>query len=148
MPEDTRRYVDQRYARSKEITNFSDGYPVMMIGQASLDDLNSRMERALPMNRFRPNIVFTGGEPYEEDSVEQFTLSSIEFFCAKPSFRCVVTTIDQETAAKGKEPLQTLAGYRMENNQIYFGQNLLHVGEGIIHTGDVLEVKKEKIKHF
>lgn len=61
MPDSSHRRVDERYANNKEITSFSDGYPLLMIGQASLDDLNSRLASPLPMNRFRPNIVFTGG---------------------------------------------------------------------------------------
>ena len=73
MPESTKRIVDEIYAENK-IVSFADGYPFLIIGQASLDDLNSRMEVSLPMNRFRTNFVFTGGKPFEEDNWKKFTI--------------------------------------------------------------------------
>jgi len=139
MPDDCKRIVDQRYAPGDSVTSFSDGYPFMIIGQASLDDLNSRLSEALPIERFRPNIVFTGGEPYEEDMMGNFTIGNINFYGVKLCARCVVTTINQQNASKGKEPLKTLAKYRQRNNKLYFGQNLVHDGEGIITIGDELQ---------
>jgi uncharacterized protein YcbX len=102
------------------------------------------MEEILPMDRFRPNIVFTGGTAFEEDGMAHFTINNIHFYGVKLCARCVVTTIDQDEAIKGKEPLKTLATYRMVNNKIYFGQNLLHTGDGVINVGDVIEVKETK----
>lgn len=149
MPETTRRRVDGRYAKNKEITSFSDAYPFLIIGQSSLDDLNNRLEEKLPMNRFRPNIVFTGGQPYEEDCWTQFAVNSIQFHGVKLCARCVVTTINQDEAKAGKEPLKTLATYRMAHNKIYFGQNLLHQGEGDIQVGDLIHViEKKPAKQF
>jgi hypothetical protein len=144
MPGNTRRRVDGRYARNKEITSFSDGYPFLLIGQSSLDDLNSRLAEQLPMNRFRPNIVFTGGQPFEEDNWMHFAAGAIQFYGVKLCARCVVTTINQDEAVAGKEPLKTLATYRMNNNKIYFGQNLLHQGEGVIQVGDSIQVLERK----
>jgi uncharacterized protein YcbX len=144
MPDASRRPVDEHYAIDNEITSFSDAYPIMIIGQSSLDDLNNRLMTPLPINRFRPSIVFTGGEPFEEDTLERFVINDIHFYGVKLCYRCVVTTISQENGIKGKEPLKTLASYRMKNNKIYFGQNLLHKGEGIIKTGDSLHVKARK----
>jgi uncharacterized protein len=144
MPERTRRRVDGRYAKNKEITSFSDAYPFLVIGQSSLDDLNNHLEEKLFMNRFRPNIVVTGGLPFEEDSWSHFAINDIHFYGVKLCARCVVTTINQNEGKAGKEPLKTLATYRMSNNKIYFGQNLLHQGEGKIQVGDhinILEVK-------
>ncbi|MVT12126.1 MOSC domain-containing protein [Chitinophaga tropicalis] len=138
MPDSTRRLVDENYAGNKEITSFSDGYPLLIIGQASLDDLNSRLSSPLPMNRFRPNIVFTGGTPFQEDDMKQFGIGDVQFFGVKPCARCVITTTDQETAVKGKEPLKTLSTYRNRNNKIYFGQNLLYHGSGTISVGDTI----------
>lgn len=138
MPDSSRRQVDGRYAHNKEITSFSDGYPLLMIGQASLDDLNSRLSSPLPMNRFRPNIVFTGGLPFQEDDMKQFSIGGIRFLGVKPCARCVMTTIDQQTAVKAKEPLKTLSTYRMKDNKIYFGQNLLYHGSGTIRVGDAI----------
>jgi uncharacterized protein YcbX len=140
MPDTSKRIVDQRYARGNAITSFSDAYPFLIIGQASLDDLNSRLGEALPMNRFRPNIVFTGGKPYEEDLFAHFKTGDINFYGVKLCDRCVMTTIDQNSLAKAKEPLKTLAEYRRKNNKILFGQNLVHDGDGVIAIGDQLQI--------
>lgn len=140
MPDSTLRRVDECYAHNKEITSFSDGYPLLMIGQASLDDLNGRLLNPLPINRFRPNIVFTGGLPFQEDDMKQFSIGDIRFLGVKPCARCVMTTIDQQTAVKAKEPLKTLSTYRMKDNKIYFGQNLLYQGHGTIRVGDAITI--------
>jgi uncharacterized protein YcbX len=96
-----------------------------MIGQASLDDLNSRLSRPLVMERFRPNIVFAGGSPFLEDEMAAFSIADTRFYAVKPCARCVITTIDLLTGEKGKEPLRTLGNYRRLGNKLYFGQNLL-----------------------
>ncbi|OQP63538.1 oxidoreductase [Niastella vici] len=145
MPESTHRFVDSRYAHQKEITSFSDGYPLLLISQASLDDLNSRLPSPVPMNRFRPNIVFTGGTAFQEDSMKEFEINGVTFFGVKPCARCVITTINQQTAEKAKEPLKTLSSYRMKNNKIYFGQNLLYRGNGIISIGDTITIHEQKM---
>lgn len=144
MPQTTRRYVDGRYASHKEITSFTDGYPILLISQASLNDLNSRLSEPLLINRFRPGVVFIGGYPFEEDTMEHFTISGIQFYGVKLCARCVVTTISQESSVKSKEPLKTLATYRLHNSNVYFGQNVIHHGTGIIKTGDIIEVRKRK----
>lgn len=148
MPDTTKRRVDGRYTINKEVTNFSDGYPFMTIGQSSLDDLNNRLEEKLPINRFRPNIVFTGGGPYEEDTWVHFTIRDINFFGAKLCARCVIPTINQDTIQRGKEPLKTLATYRQKNKKIYFGQNLLHHGEGSLSIGDEIKIIERKPSRF
>lgn len=144
MPDDSMRKVDGRYALNNEITSFSDGYPLLLIGQSSLDDLNNRLEEKLSIDRFRPNIVFTGGAAYEEDTMAEFEINGIDCYGVKLCARCVVTTIEQSNAAKGKEPLKTLAAYRQMNNKIYFGQNVLYNGTGIINVGDSIIIKKTK----
>jgi uncharacterized protein YcbX len=144
MPESTRRKVDAAHAFNDDITSFSDGYPILLIGQSSLDDLNSRLEEALPVNRFRPNIVVAGGQPFEEDTMEQFSINEINFYGVKLCERCVITTTNQETGIKGKEPLKTLAKYRMTNNKVLFGQNVLCQGKGVIRVGDEIKVVKTK----
>lgn len=145
MPDTTRRYVDGRYAHNKEITSFSDGYPLLLIGQASLDDLNNRLETPLPMNRFRPNIVFTGGAAFQEDYMKHFEINGITFLGVKPCARCVITAINQQTAEKTKEPLKTLSTYRMKNRKIYFGQNLLHQGTGVVSVGDAITIHEQQL---
>ena len=144
MPESSRRKVDSVYARNHDITSFSDGYPVLLISQSSLDDLNSRMEEALPMNRFRPNIVITGTHPFEEDTMEQFSINEIDFYGVKLCARCVVTTTNQDTGDTGKEPLKTLAQFRRIDNKVLFGQNVLCDGEGAIRVGDEIKIVKTK----
>jgi uncharacterized protein len=144
MPESTKRMVDPFYALNNDITSFSDGYPILLIGQPSLDDLNSRLDAEIPMNRFRPNIVMAGGQPFGEDSMEQFTINNINFYGVKLCSRCLVTTTNQESGVTGKEPLKTLAKYRMSNNKVYFGQNVLCGGPGMIKAGDEIIVVKTK----
>lgn len=140
MSDDTMREVDKKYARDNEIVSFADAYPLLLIGQSSLDELNSRLEIKLPMNRFRPNLVFCGGEPFDEDRIKCFTIGEITFYPVKPCSRCVVTTIDQESAVTNLEPLKTLATYRTINNKVMFGQNIIHKGCGTIKVGDELNV--------
>ena len=140
MPDNTKRLVDTQFANDSEVTSFSDGYPFLIIGQSSLDELNSKLENTMTMDRFRPNIVFAGGAPHAEDNWQHFSISEIDFFGVKTCSRCVVTTINQQTSAGGKEPLTTLATYRLVNKKIKFGMNLLHKGEGLVKTGDTIKV--------
>lgn len=139
MPEETLRAVDSKYAANNEITSLSDGYPFLIIGQPSLDELNSRLIDKVPINRFRPNLVFTGGKPFEEDEMKDFMIGEVSFFGVKPCARCVVTTIDQNTGNKSEEPLRTLSGYRNFGGKVIFGMNLLHKGSGIIKIGDKIK---------
>jgi uncharacterized protein YcbX len=138
FPEENARTVDPRYKVNDEHVSLADAYPFLIIGQASLDDLNSRLHTPLPINRFRPNFVFTGGQPYEEESWRHFTIGTNRFVGVKPCARCVLTTVDQETAEKGKEPLKTLATYRNFNNKIIFGQNLVALDHQTIVVGDTI----------
>ena len=140
MPDTSNREVDKRYALNNEVTSFADGYPMLIIGQSSLDDLNRRLAEPLPMDRFRPNIVFTGGEAFLEDTMHSFTINGIDFSGVKPCARCIMTTIDQQDISKSKEPLKTLATYRFKDNKILFGHNLLHKGDGVINVGDSIHV--------
>lgn len=144
MPEEEERKVDPRYAIDKEIVSFADGYPCLLIGQSSLDGLNEKLDQKIAMDRFRPNLVFTGGGPHHEDSIATFEISGIHFTAVKPCARCILITIDQQTAAKSAEPLKTLAGYRTRNKKIMFGQNLIHSGFGTIRIGDELIVTSSK----
>jgi uncharacterized protein YcbX len=116
---------------------FADGYPVLAIGEASLADLNARLAakgaEALPMNRFRPNVVLAGLEAYDEDHVDTISAAGVTLKLVKPCTRCQVTTTDQHTAKVGSEPLATLAGYRMNAALagVAFGMNAIVVaGEG------------------
>ncbi len=141
MPENSERIVDEKYSSEKKIVGFADGYPFLLIGQSSLDNLNSRLEHHVPMNRFRPNLVFTGGKPFEEDTWKEFKIGEITFYTAKPCSRCVIITVDQDTGIREKEPLNTLSAYRKQEYKILFGQNLVHSGKGLIRINDSLEIK-------
>jgi uncharacterized protein YcbX len=144
MPDASHRLVDKDYANQGEITGFSDGFPILIIGQSSLDDLNCRLEKPVPMDRFRPNIVFSGGDAFEEDSFRVFRIGDVRLQAVKPCARCVLTTTDQETAQRSAEPLKTLAGFRKANNKIYFGQNLLAESRGWIRVNDQLIVEQKQ----
>ena len=149
LPEKSLRYVDNKYAHDNEITSFTDGYPTLIIGEAALDKLNSLLPDKININRFRPNIVFKGGEAHDEDEMAHFSINNIDFFGVKLCARCQVPTVNQETGESGKEPTRTLARYRAFDNKIKFGQNLLHKGEGLIKVGDpliVLEKAKSPFK--
>ena len=149
MPETTHRAVDPDYAVDNDGVSFADGYPYLLIGQASLDYLNQRVAEPLSMLRFRPNIVVGGSEPYDEDTWKQFRVGNMEFYGVKPCARCVLTTIDPITAKPGKEPLKTLATYRQWKHKILFGQNVLVnlTGEfplGRLRVGQVIDVVRRQ----
>ncbi len=139
FPDDARRAVDATYARHHEQTAFSDGFPVLVVGQASLDALNTRLAESVPMDRFRPNIVVEGAEPFAEDAWSTMTAGGAVLEIVKPCARCVITTIDQRTGHKGTEPLATLAGFRKTGGKILFGQNALVRTPGSIGVGDTIE---------
>jgi uncharacterized protein YcbX len=141
FPESNPRPVDPKYKVNDEQVSLADAYPFLIIGQSSLDDLNGRLKEALPMNRFRPNFVFTGGTPFEEDTWRNFSIGSNRFIGIKPCARCAVPTINQETAEKGIEPTRTLATYRAWNNKIHFGQNLVALDHTQVYEGDVIRVE-------
>ncbi|WP_245832111.1 MOSC domain-containing protein [Solemya velesiana gill symbiont] len=140
LPDGNSRQVDLDYAREGGEVGFADGFPFLLISQASLDDLNGRLEESLPMNRFRPNLVVSGCAPYEEDSWRLIRIGDISFRVAKPCSRCFITTNDQSTAERGAEPLRTLNTYRRRGNFVYFGQNLVHDGTGELKVGMGVEV--------
>ncbi len=140
MPDTTERRVDVKYVIGKKIVSFSDGYPFLIIGQPALDFLNSKLQIQVPMNRFRPNLVFIGGNPHDEDTWNKFKIGSAVFKVVKPCSRCVLTTVNQDTGIKGKEPLATLSTYRKVNNKVLFGQNLICEKTSRIKIGDKITV--------
>lgn len=147
MPEETRRKVNFFYAVHKDDqVSFADGYPILLAGENSLADLNSRLEAPVPMNRFRPNLVVSGADAFAEDDWKQIKIGNTLFHVVKPCGRCVITTIDQQTGEKqGVEPLKTLASYRIPKRsvkrKILFGQNLIAENTGeVIKVGDKVEI--------
>jgi uncharacterized protein len=143
FPESNPRAVDPQYKVNDEHVSLADAYPFLIIGQSSLDDLNSRMKEALPMNRFRPNFVFTGGAPYEEDGWRNFQIGSNRFAGVKLCARCNLPTVNQDTAEKGAEPVLTLSTYRKKDNKILFGQNLVAIDHGRVQVGDKVVIDKK-----
>lgn len=141
IPDDAVRPVDPKYAtQTTDQVSFADGFPFLIISEASLAELNSRLETAVPMNRFRPNLVISGCEPFEEDTWKRIQIGGLQFEIVKPCARCVVTTVEQSTGIKGLEPLQTLATYRKREKGIMFGQNAIHLSEGLLKLGDKVEI--------
>ena len=140
LPDESIRPVDPAYARAGDRVGLADGFPFLLASEASLADLNARLESPLPMNRFRPNLVVRGSEAFAEDGWGLIRIGSITLRVVKPCARCVITTVDQRTAARGKEPLRTLARFRRAGEGVLFGQNLIHDDKGALRVGDPLEV--------
>lgn len=148
MSEDTRRLVNPFYAVNKyrDAVSFADGYPFLLIGENSLADLNSRLEKPVPMNRFRPNFVVKNSEAFAEDTWKRIRIGKVLFHVVKPCARCVMTTIDQQTGISGgTQPLKTLASFRLKRQKILFGQNLIAENFGeTLKVGDEVEVVETK----
>jgi uncharacterized protein YcbX len=139
MPDSTVRPADTAYAPPGHRVSFADGFAFLLLSDESLGDLNTRMPAPLPMNRFRPNLVVAGGGPFEEDRLSTFQVGAVRFRVVKPCARCVVTTTDQLTLARGHEPLRTLATFRRRDGEVLFGQNVVHEGTGRLTLGDPVE---------
>lgn len=134
------RAVDADYAAQGDQVGFADGFPFLLISQASLDDLNGRLDQAVEMLRFRPNLVVQGCTPYAEDEWRRIRIGDLTFRVVKPCSRCIIPTIDPATAERAAEPLRTLMSYRKRDNRIYFGQNLIQDSEGELRVGMPVEV--------
>ena len=149
LDDPTRRAVDPRYALASDRVSFADGYPLLLANAASLDALNDWLaadgspEWPLPMTRFRPNVVVTGAPAWAEDAWVggRIRIGEVTFRVPKACGRCVVTTTDQETGERGREPLRTLARYRNVDQQLLFAVNLIPDGPGYIRVGDAVEVR-------
>lgn len=142
LPDDSPRQVEPERVQMPMNVSFADAYPYLLIGEASLMDLNQRLTEPVPMNRFRPNLVFSGAAPYQEDAWSDLLIGGVPFRGIKPCGRCILTTTDQNTGIrhKGGDPLKTLATYRTQGNKVLFGMNLITLGSGIIKVGDELTV--------
>lgn len=142
-----RRFIDPAYALPGEPVSLADGYPLLLTSTASLDALNALVaegdradEGPLPMDRFRPNVVVSGTEPWAEDGWRRLAIGEVTFRVARPSARCVVTTTDQHTARRGTEPLRTLARHRRTDGELRFGLNLVPDTTGVVRVGDPLRI--------
>jgi uncharacterized protein YcbX len=142
-----RRPITSSQGLPGETVSFADAFPVLLTTVSSLDALNLLIEQGdhpdegpLPMDRFRPNVVVEGTPPWSEDGWRRVRIGEVTFRVAKPCGRCVVTTTDQATAERGKEPLRTLARHRRFGDRLVFGQNLVPESTGTLRTGDRFEV--------
>ncbi|MCB9165183.1 MAG: MOSC domain-containing protein [Flavobacteriales bacterium] len=143
MPHASLRPTDPAYA--KAITSLSDGFPYLILSQASLNDLNERMapEDRVPMDRFRPNLVIGGGAAYQEDQWRRVLIGDAGFEVVKPCARCVITTTNQRTGLRGREPLATLAQYRRragDPSKVDFGMNAIATSGEQVRVGDAVRV--------
>jgi uncharacterized protein len=142
QPDHTIRKVSPEYAKPEDQVSFADGFPFLVVSEASLNELNTQMAVEVTMQRFRPNLVIAGCESYAEDFWREITIGSIEFRLPKPCSRCSVPTINPETAQTEKEPLTTLNKLRKVNSKVYFGQNALHNNCGLLTVGDPVNITK------
>jgi uncharacterized protein YcbX len=137
VPADRARGLPTGYGKTEDRVGFADGFPLLLIGQASLDDLSAKIGRPQEMLRFRPNLVVEGGEAFAEDRWKRIRIGDIEFRLLKGCSRCILTTIDPATGERNadREPLATLKTYREREGDVWFGQNMVNDGPGIIEVG-------------
>lgn len=147
MTDDHFRAVDSNYAPYAAQVGFSDGYPALIVSESSLDDLNQRLiERgaeAVPMRRFRPNIVIADSPAFAEDTWREAQIGAMTFDLVKPCARCVMTTVDPDTGTvpDKAEPLATLNTYRKQERGVMFAQNAIHRTPGVLNVGDTVTVR-------
>jgi len=142
MPDDVERAVDPEYGAPGDIVSFADGYPVLVIGAASLHDLNARLEQPVAMDRFRPSLVVSGAEPFAEDGWHRLRAGDVVLRLVKLCARCVLTTRDPKTGRAAKEPLRTLATYRRKRRgKVCFGVNAVVERGGSLSVGMRLDVE-------
>jgi uncharacterized protein YcbX len=139
------RLVAARWRQGAESVSFADGFPVLLTSLASLGALNAQLDRPVRINRFRGNIVVTGAAPWAEDFWGVVRIGGVRLRVAKPCERCIVTTIEQETALRPdtSEPLRTLGRIRRDARGVMFGQNLVPLEEGEVKVGDPVEIVEQ-----
>jgi uncharacterized protein YcbX len=139
------RPVDTDFAKQNEQVGFADGFPLLLATQASLDDFNVKLSDSdagfkVGMNRFRPNIVIAGNQPWAEDQWQKIAIGEIEFSLVKPCARCIMPSVDPLTGEKQMQVNQTLMNYRKRDTQTYFGQNVIYNRLGKISLGDIVRI--------
>lgn len=140
MPTSSFRQVDRQFFSEDKRVSFADGYPFLLTSEVSLADLNARLEHPVSMKNFRPNIIISNGiSAYAEDDWKRITIGDITFELVKPCSRCVMTTVTESgEKSESREPLKTLSQYRKNEFGICFGQNLVHLSNGVIRVGDLV----------
>lgn len=154
MPDDSVREVDPKYAPAGARTSLADGFPLLLATNASLADLSRRAGRALEMERFRPNIVLSGGRAWDEDRWEELRVGATTLRLVKPCARCAITLVDPESGQSGAQPLRTLSAFRrgtdlgfrrVDAAHTYFAWNVLHEGTGTVRVGDAVTVSAQRL---
>ena len=142
MADDCVRAVDPAYAKPGDQVSFADGFPLLLISQAALDDLNARLASPVPMLRFRPSVVVVNTTPHAEDGWRVIRIGDVAFDVVKPCVRCVLTTVDPASGEVDPdgEPLRTLITYRRGPKGVTFGQNLIPRSSGTIRIGDQISI--------
>lgn len=136
---DVERQCNLEYAKQGDRTGFADGYPMLMVSEESLEDLNGRLDKAVEMRRFRPNIVIKGCDAFAEDKMEAFRIADVPMKGVKLCDRCPMPTVDPDKGERdGQEPIITLAKYRKWEGKVFFGMNVIHRELGVIKVGDEL----------
>lgn len=136
------RRVNPKYGREDDSVSFADGYPLLVVNLASLADLNTRLPEPVSIDRFRPNLVIEGAEPFEEDHWASIEIGEVELEVVKPCDRCVVVNTDQATGRRSPEVLKTLGAYRVRPLGVIFGQNLIPRRLGVVRVGDEVRPRK------
>jgi uncharacterized protein YcbX len=144
LDDPTRREVDQDYGDPGDRVSFADGYPLLLTSTGSLEALGDWLAEEghppVPMNRFRPSVVIAGACAWAEDGWRRVRIGTVTFRVVKPCGRCVVTTIDQATGQRGRQPLKLLGRRRRFGQQLVFGQNMIPDAPGSIRVGDPVQV--------
>ncbi|MFY0639534.1 MAG: MOSC domain-containing protein [Bermanella sp.] len=140
MGDDTHRQVDLEFSQAGDRASFSDGFPFLIISEASVDFLSEKLGRHLEAERFRANIVVSGCEAFEEDQWKKIKIKGIEFELVKPCSRCVIPTLDLNTSQKQPDVMQVMLKHRKQGKHVMMGQNAIHRGLGVIKVGDVVEL--------
>jgi uncharacterized protein YcbX len=150
LDDPTRRRTNPKYSLDTDRVSFADGYPLLLTSEESLGALNGWIaegpraaEGPVPMRRFRPSVVVAGAPAWAEDGWQRLRIGSVIFRNVKGCDRCVLTTVDPDTAAKGHEPLFALARHRRWDNKVWFGVNLIPddpAGDPVIRPGDPVEI--------
>jgi MOSC domain-containing protein len=144
LDDPTRRAVDPEFGAEGDVVSFADGYPLLLTNTGSLEQLGDWLvaagEKPVPMNRFRPNVVVRGFDPWAEDAWRRIRIGSVSFRVAKPCGRCVVTTTDQMTGERGSQPLRILGAKRRFGKSLVFGQNVIPNAPGVIRVGDPVKI--------
>lgn len=152
LPETSTRPIKERFYRPGDYVSLADAYPVLLANTSSLEDFNTRLEKPIPIQRIRPNILVEHDVPYAEDDWLDFTIGNVRFRGTEPCARCQVLNINPQTTLSSPETLKTLSSYRKKENNVYFGLNAcLHDASqaGLtLRVGDELTVLEQRIPSF